>query len=125
VLIGASVCRAFSDIMFDFDPFPIDAMFVFYSNWDNDALVHFYLCLFLIFYLISIRYLKTRQQERQTLSQVGPTCQDGRNNWTEIILLALVLYILILILLKVESLSQDETGEDGRRDRPSNRWDHG
>lgn len=28
-------------IMFDFDPFPIDVVFIFYSIWDNDALVHF------------------------------------------------------------------------------------
>jgi hypothetical protein len=38
---GLSVSGAFFYIMFDFDPFPIDVVFIFYSIWDNDALVHF------------------------------------------------------------------------------------
>jgi hypothetical protein len=37
-------------IMFDFDPFPMEDVFVFYSNWDNDALVHFDFSLFLLYH---------------------------------------------------------------------------
>jgi hypothetical protein len=43
-------CPEFFYIIFDFDLFQIDDVFVFYSNWDIDALVHFDFSLFLLFF---------------------------------------------------------------------------
>jgi hypothetical protein len=95
------VSRASFYIMFDFDFFPIDDAFVFYYNWDCDALVLFDVVCFSFLDSISIRCRpwqtgvtggtrdRRRRKEGEVLRHVGPTCQDGRKRAEAVLALIL------------------------------------